>query len=76
MSRIWSELIIRGTLAALVLKPHVEINSWRSCRTKSSSINIRHDAVIFALRIAMQMSDERKKKGTVSLKRESEKLLQ
>jgi len=72
MSRIWSELIIRGTLAALVLKPHVEINSWRSCRTKSSSINIRHDAVIFALRIVMQMCDE-KKKGTVSLKRESEK---
>ena len=64
MSRIWSELIIRGTLAALVLKPHVEINSWRSCRTKSSSnsINIHHDAVIFALRIAMQMSDEREKK--------------
>ena len=71
MSRIWSELIIRGTLAALVLKPHVEINSWRSCRTKSSSnsINIHHDAVIFALRIVMQMCDEKKKRYGVLEKR-------
>jgi hypothetical protein len=65
MSRICFELIIRGTLAALVLKPHVEINSWRPCRTKSSSINIRHDAVIFALRIVMQTSDQKKRYGVL-----------